>query len=1071
VTQPDGGTVSYQFSNVYAAAQAGTTPTGSAIEGQLLETVTRDANNVELRKVVNTYVTGVDISGAPLAGYPFPARYGLSGGGDDPSSGSVRPLKSVVTFQQGVTFSKIHKTFDVLARPLEVEKTSALGTKTETTVYQDYRGCRAGASTPCRALWVLGLVDSVTNAVLPLNAAVDNTYDDVGNLTQVKAFGRIDRTMTWNADGTLATVTEGPNTTTLGPFKRGVPQSVTYADNRTRQAAIDDAGDIRSITNEVNETTRYDYDALRRLTSITYPANDSVAWYPTTIQYERVGTDTAVGVGGTHWKQTTTTGRARKVTHYDQRLRPVVTSEMDLDVPSTQRHVRRGYDYAGRETFAAYPSTSATTNAGTATTYDTLGRVTGTSQTSELGLLTTSTYYDPGFKTRVVNARGKTTTTAFQAFDEPDDSAPVEIAAPMGVTTSIGRDVFGKPTSLTRSDNTISATRNYVYDANQRLCKTIEPESGATVQAYNSANQIEWKATGQNLTSTTNCQHTNVANNQKVSYTYDARNRLLQTTYGDNSPNVARTYTADGLLETIASDNSRWTTQYNKRRLSTNETLRLDGVDYAIGYTHTRNGHVGGMTYPDGASLDYAPNALGEATKVGNYATQIVTHPNGALGGFVYGNGIAHTTQQNDRGLPSWSIDGNALSDRYAYDANANVTSITDQLGGTFTRTMSYDDRDRLQTARNDARWGGTQTFGYDALDNLRTTVAPGRTWTNRYDAAQRLTSVDDGPSALIRYTHDGRGRVTSRTVRNEATLTFTTDLADRVTQIGSNVATYRYDGHGRRTTVTKNGTTTVQVYSQAGQLLYQSAPAIDGIFKNGLQGDQNYAQNGGNKRYIYLGRHLIAEDGTAGRTYIHTDGLGSPVRTTNTSGEATARKDYQPYGWGPQAQSTPGFTGHVADAETGLSYMQARYYDPYAGRFLAVDPVSAEAETFNRYRYANNNPYSFIDPDGRRDIYIGGAADKDRTRIVQDYADTQKQSNPGRDVQYFSYREKQEITAAISAPLKEGEPLNVIGHSLGGREAIKQANSTEAKITNLVTIDPVGGAGNGTKPSSVEAW
>ncbi|MDC8014374.1 RHS repeat domain-containing protein [Tahibacter soli] len=122
---------------------------------------------------------------------------------------------------------------------------------------------------------------------------------------------------------------------------------MTYADNRTRSATIDDAGDIRSVTDEYSEVTRYGYDALRRLTSITYPANDTVAWYPTTIQYERVGTE--LGVAGTHWKQTTTTGSARKITHYDQRLRPAVTSEVDIAVPSTQRYVRRGYDYAGRD--------------------------------------------------------------------------------------------------------------------------------------------------------------------------------------------------------------------------------------------------------------------------------------------------------------------------------------------------------------------------------------------------------------------------------------------------------------------------------------------------------------------------------------------------------------------------------------------------------------------------------------------------------------------------------------------------------------------------------------------------
>jgi uncharacterized protein RhaS with RHS repeats len=48
---------------------------------------------------------------------------------------------------------------------------------------------------------------------------------------------------------------------------------------------------------------------------------------------------------------------------------------------------------------------------------------------------------------------------------------------------------------------------------------------------------------------------------------------------------------------------------------------------------------------------------------------------------------------------------------------------------------------------------------------------------------------------------------------------------------------------------------------------------------------------------------------------------------------------------------------------------MQQRYYDPAAGRFLSIDPVTTDANTggsFNRYAYANNSPYRYIDPDGR---------------------------------------------------------------------------------------------------------
>ncbi|WP_444940663.1 RHS repeat-associated core domain-containing protein [Microbulbifer sp. ZKSA004] len=110
--------------------------------------------------------------------------------------------------------------------------------------------------------------------------------------------------------------------------------------------------------------------------------------------------------------------------------------------------------------------------------------------------------------------------------------------------------------------------------------------------------------------------------------------------------------------------------------------------------------------------------------------------------------------------------------------------------------------------------------------------------------------------------------------------------------------------------------------------------------------------------------------------TYLHTNGLGSVVAASDEGGDLLWRKVYMPYGTihenGQAKNPAVGYTGHVQDDDTGLTYMGARYYDPELGRFLQMDPASvldnveSNPMMFNRYTYANGNPYRFIDPDGR---------------------------------------------------------------------------------------------------------
>lgn len=103
---------------------------------------------------------------------------------------------------------------------------------------------------------------------------------------------------------------------------------------------------------------------------------------------------------------------------------------------------------------------------------------------------------------------------------------------------------------------------------------------------------------------------------------------------------------------------------------------------------------------------------------------------------------------------------------------------------------------------------------------------------------------------------------------------------------------------------------------------------------------------------------------------YVHTDALGSVVAMTDQNRAVVERREYEPYGQQlTMLEDGPGYTGHVQDAATGLTYMQQRYYDPALGLFLSVDAVTPDGATgayFHRYRYANDSPYFFTDPDGR---------------------------------------------------------------------------------------------------------
>jgi RHS repeat-associated protein len=330
---------------------------------------------------------------------------------------------------------------------------------------------------------------------------------------------------------------------------------------------------------------------------------------------------------------------------------------------------------------------------------------------------------------------------------------------------------------------------------------------------------------------------------------------------------------------------------------------------------------------------------------------------------------------------------GNAMDYDYAYDANGNVERIYDYVTGTPTprhRWMGYDGLDRLTSVAS-AVFGGsdhTHRFTYDALDNLESWKHAGvKDYADYvYDQQNRLTNIRNTAGAtVVGLIYDPQGNLQNKNGQG-----YEFDYGNRLRSVAGKES-YRYDGLGRRVqTTSTDGKTTVWQYSQSGQMLFWSDWGGPGG-----QGQQTHEN-------VYLAGSLIAiidhawpSNAVLATKYQHTDALGSPVAVTNAAGQVIERVDYEPWGAviGNPTRSGMGYTGHVMDGSTGLTYMQQRYYDPSLGRFLSTDPVQPDpmdGGNFNRYWYAANNPYFYRDPDGRYVCKASKAECVDFNRAMQ---------------------------------------------------------------------------------------
>ncbi|MGV2874025.1 RHS repeat domain-containing protein [Colwellia sp. E150_009] len=740
---------------------------------------------------------------------------------------------------------------------------------------------------------------------------------------------------------------------TFTSYKRGQAQTITHpkrylTGTMNATQSVDNNGWVTQTKDLNGNVVNRGYDEIGRL---KYVDPVDVKWADTLYTWSYDGGANSNQPKSVVSRCTLSTNKtscvgAAKLTEtitYDALMRPI--EKLTTDVASaTSVYKNFTYDNHGNRTFSSFLSSSTGETEGITYSYDELQRL-SSEVVSNGGTQTTS--YLPGNKIKVNNFNNYDTTTTYLAYGYPSYKQATNIISPEGVTTSLSVNVFGEVESITQSGAhkaaTISQTQTNLYNSAHQLCMVKRNDVGNTYYQYNNIGEITWYAQG---VSGSTCTAHNATNLQKVALGYDNLGAKQSITYGDSSPDVTYTLDNNGDIDSLVAGNVTQTYDYNSARLLKWETLAVDNKSFKLDYAYDSLGALSSLTYPDAAvgQVDFAPNAFGQATKATRtsnsvttkYATGASYYANGLLDTFTYGNGLTHKTTLNSRNLPlqirDYKNSTNHVKLGYTYDNQNNIETVTDGINSAYSLTdLTYDGLDRL-TSTTGGSAIGSSAISYDAVGNItaysNTSSSKASALTYAYNlTSNRLTNVTGNGSAGYDFnqasSYDTRGNVTNNGMR-----TFDYNLANQMTNSGTN--SYVYDGYNRRVKTTDSKGISYSMYSQSGRLLYRE---VDDSPTN----------------YIFLGGKLVAKDG-------------------ELPAAPDSRMHYKPFGDSIEmAKDEVGYTGHKFDTDLGLSYMQARYYDPVIGRFYSNDPVgfTGNPHSFNRYAYVHNNPYKYTDPNG----------------------------------------------------------------------------------------------------------
>ena len=449
------------------------------------------------------------------------------------------------------------------------------------------------------------------------------------------------------------------------------------------------------------------------------------------------------------------------------------------------------------------------------------------------------------------------------------------------------------------------------------------------------------------------------AKGQVLQYTYDALGRRRTET----GTGVSTTWTYDeanhgaskGRLTTVTFVGGSTSTSYDATGRANSETRCVDTVCKTMTTAYDVAGRAATITYPDSEAVAHTYDGGGRLKSVGGYVTSLLYDARDQLTTITLGNGVTQSfTYDPKRRWLTRSLvakAGATLYDAaYTYDAAARVKTAARWAPPTASQSFSYayDDLDRLLSVSG----AQSQTFAYDAIGNMTSNSGVG---AYTYASAAHPHAVTAaGPNS---YTYDANGNMLTGAGR-----TLTWDVKNRLVAMAS--------GGSATTVAYGDGEERVKESTSAGTTRY-------------LGGTVDVDAAGNLVKYYFAGPVRVARKVGTTLSYYHADRLGSTQLLTDGAGTKVRDYDYRPYG---EVVATSGtisneikFGGHrSSEADLGLVYAHARYYNPILARFVSADtmvPDDTNPQALNRYAFAYNNPVSNVDPTGHAPVVVAAIA------------------------------------------------------------------------------------------------